>query len=255
METGARAVSHEDIVALTNYFGLDDATTASLSELARSGRRRASLGSPPPTRETDYVKIEQTDFVELERDATTVREFNSGHVPGLLQTVEYMWASMAGTAPDVTPHVIEQAIAVRTVRQRKFYSEFQYEVIIDEAVLARRVGDPDVMAGQAQRILELITQRRVEFMVIPFSVGAHPGANSQFVSLSLPQAGIPGFVFSEGLFGHAKYGSAADISRFDRVWMNLKSLVEPHSTSLARLRAMAAPTLAGSRDERFRVDG
>ena len=78
LETGARALSAIYQERLVEPYGLEGAEADLVRALALSGRRRASLGSPPPTRETDYVKIEQIDFVELERDAARIREFNSG---------------------------------------------------------------------------------------------------------------------------------------------------------------------------------
>jgi hypothetical protein len=46
-------------------------------------------------------------------------------------------------------------------------------VLLDEGVLHRPVGTPDVMAGQLARLAELSEQTYVTLQVIPYSAGAH----------------------------------------------------------------------------------
>lgn len=239
IEKGSRTLSPEYEVQIFDLYGVapDDADV--LKALADAGRRRVTR-SAAPTNTTDYVKIEQTTFVELERDAVRIREFNSGHIPGLLQTEAYMRASMSGTAPDVDGQAIDNAVRVRKARQRKLADGTKYEAVVDAAAIARQVGGAGVMRAQAEALRSAIVSGRVHLCVIPFEVGAHPGLNSQFVALTLPSEDVPNAVFSEGLFGHMQFDKPADVERFDRVWDRLSALVESRQATLDRLSRLSS---------------
>lgn len=220
MEVGSRTVSAETVERLITNFDLDSSDGEALRRLAASSRRRVRRSA---VRDTDYVKIEQTGFVELERDAVKIREFNSGTVPGLLQTEKFMQASMEGTAPDVDEGMIRAAINVRKNRQQKLGSGVDYEVIVDEGALRRVVGGAETMIEQLWHLVAMIEKSVVAIQIIRFSSGAHPGASSQFVSLELPDGRGGDAVFSEGLFGHLEFRRAEDLQRFARVWDNLSA--------------------------------
>lgn len=238
METGARAVSQDDMVALVAYFDLDQEEAGRLGEIAQAGKRRVrrSVALQPASQESNFAKVKQSGFVELEWDAVRVREFNSGVLPGLLQTESYMRANMRGTAPEVSEATIERAVRMRLDRQRKLATEFEYEVIIDAAVLARTVGGRSAMREQVWRLLSCMREGRVDLRVIPFSSGLHPGLNSQFVSLKLPDASeLLDVVFSEGLFGHVSFDTPAEVERFEEIWLHLRSLAESREETAIRL--------------------
>jgi hypothetical protein len=54
-------------------------------------------------------------------------------------------------------------------------------VIVDEAVIRRRVGGPAVMRDQLARLAEAADLPHVTFQVMPFDVGAHAGMAGAFV--------------------------------------------------------------------------
>lgn len=71
METGARAVSQDDMTALITYFDLDREEASRLGEIAQAGKRRVrrSVVLQPASQESTFAKIKQSGFVELEWDA------------------------------------------------------------------------------------------------------------------------------------------------------------------------------------------
>jgi transcriptional regulator with XRE-family HTH domain len=220
IETGARAVSPEDIAALTDYFEVGDKVASGLRDLARSGKRRRAPAAFPAVADADPLKIVQTGFVDLERDADVVREFNSGVVPGLLQSREYMRSLIAAALPSDTVG-IDKAIDLRVSRQQRLEVRRPYSVIIDEAVLARVVGGPSAMYRQVELIAKRVDEGSVDLKVVPFNAGAHPGLNSMFVSLSMGHGQIPDVVFLEGPAGHQKIDKPDDVDRFDRLWQQI----------------------------------
>jgi transcriptional regulator with XRE-family HTH domain len=225
METGARGVNARDMAALTKLFGVDDELAAHLDLIARTGKRRNEKRSAPVL-ETDYMSIEDQTFLDLERDAVTIREYNAMVVPGLLQTEEYMRAAMRGSNPDVAAPSIEASLATRLSRQRILMSDQrpEFEVIVDEAALRRQVGGRSVMRRQVESLRAAADEGLVKLMIIPFEVGSHPGVNSDFVALTLDDPLVPDVVFVEGLAGHFRFDRRADIERYERVWSTLKAV-------------------------------
>jgi hypothetical protein len=58
--------------------------------------------------------------------------------------------------------------------------------VLDEAVLRREVGGPEVMARQLDRLCESATLPQVRLQVLPFGAGAHIGVTGPFVIFSFP---------------------------------------------------------------------
>jgi hypothetical protein len=122
--------------------------------------------------------------VGYEAGAAFIREFESGYVPGLLQTQEY--------ARVLTAHSIDSprsapAVKLRMQRQaemaRRSSPPRQYHVI-DEAVIRRHVGisqDPAIMPQQLLHIAERAqAEELLTVRVIPFTAGAHLGLSGPF---------------------------------------------------------------------------
>ena len=58
--------------------------------------------------------------------------------------------------------------------------------MLDEAVLRREVGGPEVMASQLRRLREAAVLPQVRLQVLPFAAGAHIGVTGPFVIFSFP---------------------------------------------------------------------
>jgi hypothetical protein len=72
-------------------------------------------------------------------------------------------------------------------------------VVIDEAVIRRRVGGADVMRQQLLHIVEVAERPNVDVQVVPFTEGAYAG-DSSFVVLSF--AGEDDVVYLETMAGN-----------------------------------------------------
>lgn len=232
MESGSRTVSERDLAALVALYGIQSDEAERLAGTARGARRRrdAWIDVVPPS--TEFQKFVSSGFIDLERDASYVREFNSGVVPGLLQTAGYMKAMMAGSDAE-DRDVLETAVSLRLARQERLSKPGRYSVIMDEAVVARVVGGPRVMAEQLQSIIERCRSGAVDVSVIPFKAGFHPGLNSVFVALNMGASG-PDVVFIEGLVGFQRVDGIEAVARFEEVWHDLarRSAVRAESHAL-----------------------
>ncbi|ALM39634.1 hypothetical protein SFR_3019 [Streptomyces sp. FR-008] len=77
-------------------------------------------------------------FIELEREASTMRVFESQIVPGLLQTEEYAKAMLSAVRPDN----LDDLVAARMSRQEVFERELPPRMwfVLDEQALHRPIG-------------------------------------------------------------------------------------------------------------------
>jgi hypothetical protein len=115
------------------------------------------------------------------------------------------------------PAVLEQRIGARIRRQELLEkpSPPRYRVLLDEAVLHRQVGGPEVMRAQLDRILARAAEEKVIVQVIPFSVGAHASTDSQFVLLEFDEGSLQRpVVFVEGLYDNRYQEGPAKIARY-----------------------------------------
>lgn len=122
-------------------------------------------------------------WVELEREATSLRSWQPMIVDGLLQTAEYTRALLRAGRPYDRDEAIDQLVTARTDRQAILERDDPPKLwfVLDEAVLTRQVGEPDVMAAQLDRIIAAARAPWVTIQIMPSAAGAHPGLLGPFV--------------------------------------------------------------------------
>ncbi|MFB7052258.1 helix-turn-helix domain-containing protein [Streptomyces vinaceus] len=137
-------------------------------------------------------------YAEMEARATHISSFQPQLVYGLLQTEAYARAVLkAGWGEK-----LDDAVAARLERQRLLHRERPplVWVVLDEAVLHRPFGSPEIMREQLSRLLEFHDRREVRIQILPFSAGQHPATVGAFNVLRFE--GDPDVVYAES------YGSA-----------------------------------------------
>lgn len=154
------------LTTLLELYGVPDTTRAMLLQLARDARRRgwwAAFGDVLPTA-----------YVSLEDDASRIRAYESQVVHGLLQTDEYARAILSlDHAPETE---VERRLQARMARKALLTRPDapRVEVILDDAVLRRVVGDPEVMRGQLYALRSAARRPNVSVRVLPFDrAGVH----------------------------------------------------------------------------------
>ncbi|WP_229885327.1 DUF5753 domain-containing protein, partial [Streptomyces tanashiensis] len=94
-------------------------------------------------------------------------------VHGLFQTEAYARALIAGGYPQPTPERVEELVVGRMARKvlldRKQVCEI--ELILDESVLRRPIGDGEVMREQLAYLAECSRRRNVNLQVLPLNAG------------------------------------------------------------------------------------
>lgn len=143
-------------------------------------------------------------YLGEESDATEVWTYAADFVPDLLQTGDYCRAVSAALAPGVDTDRLAELAAVRRRREKRLHA------VLDEAVLHRQVGGPDVLRAQLR---ELLADRpHVTVQVLPFAAGAHPAMAGSFTMLRFPPSTGLVTVLANGMYpdDHQRYTAMFD---------------------------------------------
>lgn len=167
--------------------------------------------------------------VSLEGAAALLRSYEPHFIPGLLQTEDYARGVLkAGAIGQTRPEDIERHVALRMQRQNLLTREDAPRIwaVMDETVLRRTIGGPEVMRAQIDKLLQATKLPHVTLQVIPFSSGPHPGTYGPFVLFRFAMPELPDMVYSEYLTG--------------AVYLDARSEVATHLEVMDRMAAQAA---------------
>lgn len=123
-------------------------------------------------------------WIDIEREATEIRWHEPLLVPGLLQIEEYARALIEDASPDQA----ESLVAARLERQRVL-ERAHVAVVIDESVLHRRVGSPEVMVKQLLHLSKV----RATVQVLPAAAMTYLHLEGPFALATL-DGGSVGYV-------------------------------------------------------------
>lgn len=125
--------------------------------------------------------------MDLEARARVIQEYASQLVPGIVQTEEYARALFEIHNPKATREAIDELVAARMGRQALLVADPapDFSAILDEAVLLRSYGGPDVMRAQLTRLVDLTLTPTSMIQILPFAHGGHALANGSLTLLTL----------------------------------------------------------------------
>lgn len=215
METGSRAATLRDIRDLCDLYDVTDpAERERMSRLAAEGKQQGWW---------QEYELPYSTYVGLEQEAASMRIYQSAVVPGLFQVADYTRAIHQVGIPRFDEALIEERVRERGTRQEVLARPDSpcVEVILDEAVLRRPIGGPRVMASQLGRVMEVAKLPRVTVQILPFTVGAHPALESDFVILGFGER-APRVVYVEDLAGQIYVERAQDVDRYEQVFEHLR---------------------------------
>ncbi|MET8676577.1 helix-turn-helix transcriptional regulator [Streptomyces sp. NPDC004647] len=155
-------------------------------------------------------------FVSLEGEANLIRAYEPHYVPGLLQTPDYARAVLRAGMPHASEEEIERGVALRIERQSLLTQADPplLWVVMDETVLRRPIGGPDVMRGQVDRLIEATATRHVRLQIMPFAAGPHPAMYGPFHIFRFPIQELPDIAYTESLVGGVYLDQRDDVSAF-----------------------------------------
>jgi transcriptional regulator with XRE-family HTH domain len=182
IETGQVSATPRDVRDMLKLYRVDDARREAMVRVAREARQRGWWQK--------FVDVPDgvPAYVGLETAATSIDIYMSLIVPALLQTADYAKAVIGGVRPDLPPAEIDRRVELRLRRQALLDQERPpaLRVLLDDTVVGRPVGGPEVMAAQRRRLLEDAQRPSVTLQVLPLEAGAHAGMDGPFTIFGFP---------------------------------------------------------------------
>ncbi|MEU0030540.1 helix-turn-helix transcriptional regulator [Streptomyces sp. NPDC006335] len=178
-------------------------------------------------------------YVSLEAGARTLRTYEPHYVTGLLQTRAYARAVLRGGFPGEADEDLGRRVDLRLRRQSLLERPDAPTlwVVMEEAVLHRVVGGPEVMREQIERLLEVAELEHVSVDVVPFTAGAHVGACAPFTYFRFEERELPDIVYTEVLSGAMYLDQRSEVSAHLEAH-NRMSLLTSDADSKALLNRM-----------------
>jgi transcriptional regulator with XRE-family HTH domain len=209
IESGAVSISVTDLRALLALYAVDDpAVVERLVDLARRSRRVRSAFAAF----ADVLPPEALRFFDHERSAVEIGEVALLAVPGLLQTPAYTRALLG--VYGFEERKVERLVASRAARQELLDRPDPPTTtfFVDEAVLRRAVGGPDVHRAQLDHLRALAARPCVDLRVLPLAAGEHVGLRGPFVLLGFAGPHDPDVVYLEQRRGDALFRDETDVT-------------------------------------------
>ncbi|MEU3375239.1 helix-turn-helix transcriptional regulator [Streptomyces sp. NPDC006660] len=182
------------------------------------------------------------DFAPLEQSAVVLQMYEVLVINGLFQTEAYARALIGGGYPPLPEQRVEELVQARMERQALFDREpvASIELILEEAVLRRVIGNPEVMQEQTRHLVDCARRRNVNLYVLPADCGGsgeHAGARGGITLVETPQHDHLGYleVQDEGLL----ISEPAKVSTYARRYAKIRAQALGLRESLGLIEELA----------------
>jgi transcriptional regulator with XRE-family HTH domain len=231
IENSQSSVGISDLRQLLRLYKADAETVERLLDLGRNARKRGGWWS-------SYRDLLSGPYVQLEAEASLIRNYQPSMIPGLLQTPDYARAVVLASSLAIPPEEVDRRVAARIKRQERLYGENPLTLcaLIDEAALRRRAGDPQIMRGQLERLIEASELSNITLRVLAYDAGLYPAVGDSFVILTFADSVDPDVVLCENRVGERYFHDADEVAGFhaDFRQMTKVSLDEMASVTLIK---------------------
>jgi Domain of unknown function (DUF5753)/Helix-turn-helix domain len=197
LENGQVGLKDRDIVDLLGLYGItDQQEIAALLELVREANAPGWW-----FRYGDVVPSWFQAYMDLESAATVIRTYEGQLVPGLLQTADYVRATIAGMLLPPSAEEVERRVTLKLARQQLLERPDGpwLWAVVDEGALRRTVGSAEVMRAQLERLIEAAKLPNVTLQILRLDAGAHPAMTGAFSILRFADQELPDVVYLEQL--------------------------------------------------------
>ncbi|OIJ65222.1 helix-turn-helix domain-containing protein [Streptomyces mangrovisoli] len=177
-ETQAGPVKWIVVDALCREYEATEAERNAVVGLAKDAKQQGWWSSV-----ADSIPESMNLLLTLEDEAVSEGHFSCMYVPGLMQTRAYSTALQRANELPLAAEEIERLVDIRMKRQDILSrpGPLRLWAILDESVIRRVVGSPQIMREQLDRLLSANESPHITLQVLPFSKGAHAAALGSFV--------------------------------------------------------------------------
>lgn len=225
IENGQIGATPRDIRRMLEHYGVGDAEREGLIQVAREAQQRPWWQA--------YGDKDIVPLVGLEAEAAQIDIYEASLIPGLLQTPQYAETVIRVLRPDFSPEQIEQRVELRMARQSLLTRDDPpvFRAVLDEAVLRRPIGSPEIMSRQLDRLVEAAALPAVSLQVIPFDAGAHPGISGAFTIFGYAGPSEPDIVYLENTTNDVYIEDAKETSVYRQAFDRLSAAAKPPDES------------------------
>ena len=236
IETGRVGVRPRDVSDLLDQYKVTGRHRDDLLTLSREARQQGWWHS------YSDVLSEGTDiWIGLETEAEAIRLYELQLVPGLLQSEEYARAVLRAHYRSEQLEQIDQRVKLRLARQQLVIEQNNTPIwaVLDEAVLQRQMGSPEIMQSQYRRLLEFSEEGNITIQVLPLDVGVYSGVPVGFWIMQLADSPEVVVIEHRGgvLYIERSEDVAAYVHVFDWIRATAKGPEESISYITNKLRA------------------
>lgn len=238
LETGRNLPSAADVEVLLTWYGVPERIA-----LFRDLLRRAKKGRDWWSDRADVMPESFGLFLGLEAWAQRLHGYHAVTVPDIFQTPAYAEVTIRGRMPGAPDHELTRRVDLRMARQhllRRADEPPQIWVVLDEGVLHRPIGGPQVHSAQLDRLVDLADYPNIGIQVLPCT-DAGFGGDSAFTWLSLPPDldVAEGIVHVETLVGSIYYEEPADVATHRQAFDLLRAHALPTDESVTLIEKIA----------------
>ncbi|MFF3210570.1 helix-turn-helix transcriptional regulator [Streptomyces sp. NPDC002886] len=202
----------DDLAARTEYSashisGVENATRAATPKFAKRADLAFGLDGTDGTLTNDVQRIRSgsllegfPEYVASEGKAVEVRYFETGIIPGLLQTEAYAGAlaESALRRGSITADQARERTAVVAERQKALRRTPAPLImaVLDESCVRRPIGTAAEWSAQLSRLLEFAEQPHTVLQIAPFSMGVRRTVDLPLYILTMPDRSIVAYAES-----------------------------------------------------------
>ncbi|WP_326643093.1 helix-turn-helix domain-containing protein [Nonomuraea fuscirosea] len=226
LETGQLILNPKDVESLLDLYEMPEPTRTLLLDLVPKA-------SAPEWWEpyAEAIPIPYREYLGFESGSEERWEWQSLVISGLLQTEDYSQALIdVPHIAQLTPRQVRRRVEIRMARQQRFINDpsTKHNVVMDESVLARRIGDDAIMKAQLRHIAELAERPNLHIQILLNRQGLPGGYMSNFILLRFPELEGLGELHPDVLYQEDDAGGQldADEMRAHRHFMVFRFLSE-----------------------------
>jgi transcriptional regulator with XRE-family HTH domain len=230
IETSQSVITAGDLRKLLDVYEVSGSQRDQLLELGRNAQQRGWWDAYG-----DTLRPEVATLIALEADAESVRWWAPMAVPGLLQTEQYARDIIRSHLIMAPSARIDRRVQVRLTSQGVLSRNDPPEiaVVLDEAVVRRAIGGPDVHRAQLLHLAEMAERPNITMQVLPFAAGAHSALTGGFAILQFPEFLAADVVYLENMTSDLFVESEAEVYRYGLAFDHLCSMALGYEESIA----------------------
>jgi hypothetical protein len=239
MELGRVPFKERDVADLLTLYGVADEERAAFLALARQANVPGwwqQFGEIVPPWLLSYLGLEDA--------ASLIRAYEVHSVPVLLQTTDYARAVIRQGHDDASDAEIARRIELCQGRQRILTRPDppRFWAVLDEAVLRRRIGGPDVMRAQLEALIEASELPNVLLQIASFRAGTHATPGFPFTILRFSEPELADVVYVEQLTSALYLDKPADVEHYAGAMDRACRKAEPPDRTGVTLRKVLKET-------------